>query len=95
MGEDIMQSQILTIFYEIEENQIDVDRKMYEKQLDKVVRIQGQLQKIIEGNEELAQMFGELDDAVGDYHSAMLAAYYVAGFKCGARISLEVFGETR
>ncbi|MDE6605480.1 MAG: hypothetical protein K2K85_05635 [Clostridia bacterium] len=90
-----MQSQILTIFYEIEENQIDVDKKIYEMQLDKVISIQEKLQKIIEGNDELKKIFDELDNAVGDYHSAMLAAYYVAGFKCGARISLEVFGEDR
>ena len=87
-----MQSQILKIFYDIEENQINIDKKLYEKQLDEVIRCQQLLQKSIGDNETLKNLFSELDDAMGTYHSAMLSCYYVEGFKCGAKIAVEIFG---
>ncbi|MDE6473671.1 MAG: hypothetical protein K2L70_01035 [Clostridia bacterium] len=90
-----MQSQILKIFYEIEENQINLDKELYEKQLDEVIKCQQLLQKSIGDNEELRNLFNELDDAMGTYHSTMLSGYYVEGFKCGAKIALEIFGEDK
>ncbi|MDE6361474.1 MAG: hypothetical protein K2L53_00685 [Clostridia bacterium] len=90
-----MQSQIFKIFHDIEENQVNVDKKLYEKQLDEVIKCQRLLQEHMGDNETLINLFYQLDDAMGTYHSIMLSAYYVEGFKCGARIALEIFGEDK
>ena len=84
------QSKILQIYHSLMENEMKIDRKTYEKELDNMIKWNEILDKHVGDDEKFHAIFREYDLAVGLYEGVMCEQFYKQGFLLGAQLMLEI-----
>ena len=85
-----MQSRIIEIFRSLTNDSLELDPKMYAKELDAIIEAEKQLLEAVGENKELQRFVENYDKALGEYHLVESEQYYKEGFKDGAKVMKEI-----
>ncbi|MDE6361526.1 MAG: hypothetical protein K2L53_00955 [Clostridia bacterium] len=88
----MLKDTLFQFFAFMSQDKIEFDERVCRKQHEELKKCKKELLNAIEKDSELKKLYHNLELAIEELHGNIIGKYYEEGFKCGAKLVLEICG---